>query len=393
METDKTMTDQEIVEVFSWEVSRLFESFVNSKDVFKAIHPRIQHSDDERILSYVLSFKTVDGWNLFLKAFKDSKRLQEAIYCREVTSRPPYPVNVYFHNSFYRQCKQSDGLGYDRDIIEFCYKQNDVSYYYEFNNKSIEDEVLSPNKIAIPQGPHGTNVKVLDKKYELVPETVTKLYSKPMYRIRALKDFSDVKKGQYGGYVESEENLSQTGNCWIYDDSIVGSGSRVIDNAVIKDSSRVICGSEVSDDAVVEGGSLIDESSVVSDQSRVNNSLVTNASYVIYKSIVKEDSTIEQGSTVCNAVVGPKAYIKNGAVIRFDINDSEDYVVYNPPVSYGRSLTASTKTDIWSCEPFMDTAETLRAYLIEDEVLAEDDDYLKWYDSIVAFHKNYFNIK
>lgn len=232
-----------------------------------------------------------------------------------------------------------------------------------------------------------------DKKYELVPETVTKLYDKSMYRIRALKDFSDVKKGQYGGYVESEDNLSQTGSCWIYDNSIVGSGSRVIDNAVIKDSSRVICGSEVSDDAVIEKGSLIDESSVVSDQSRVIDSLVTNASYVIYKSIVKEDSMIEQGSTVCNAVVGRKAYIKNGAVIRFDISSAEDYVVYNPPVSYCRSLTASTKKDIWSCEPLVDTAEKLRVYLIEDEVLAEDDEYLRWFDSIIAFHKNYFNIK
>ena len=96
MKSDKTMTDQEIVDVFSWEVPKLFESFVKSKDVFKAIHPRIQHSDDERILSYVLSFKTVDGWNLFLNAFKENKRLQEAIYCREVSSRPPYPVNVFF---------------------------------------------------------------------------------------------------------------------------------------------------------------------------------------------------------------------------------------------------------------------------------------------------------
>lgn len=40
-----------------------------------------------------------------------------------------------------------------------------------------------------------------DKKYELVPETIHKFYSKPMYRIRALKDFSDVKKGDLGGYV------------------------------------------------------------------------------------------------------------------------------------------------------------------------------------------------
>lgn len=392
MKSDKTMTDQEIVDVFSWEVPKLFESFVKSKDVFKAIHPRIQHSDDERILSYVLSFKTVDGWNLFLNAFKENKRLQEAIYCREVSSRPPYPVNVFL-NSLYRKYKESDELGYDRDVIEFCYKHNDVSYYYEFNNKSIEDEVLSPNKMAVPQGPYGTDPKVLDKKYELVPETIHKFYYKPMYRIRALKDFSDVKKGQFGGYVESEENLSQSGNCWIYDDSIVCKGARVIDNAIVKDSSTVTNYSEISDDAIIEKGSRIDESSVVCDQSRVIDSLVTEASAIIYKSVVDEDSMVTHSSTICDAVIGPKAYVKNGAVIRFDISGVEDYVVYSNPFSYGRSLTASTKKDIWSCEPHANTAEKLRDYLIDDEVLAEDDEYLRWYDSIVAFHKNYFNIK
>lgn len=232
-----------------------------------------------------------------------------------------------------------------------------------------------------------------DKKYELVPESVTIFYKRPMYRIRALKDFSDVKKGQYGGYVESEENLSQTGNCWIYDDSIVGLGGRVIDNAIVKDASKVIGGSEISDDAIVEKCSLIDGSSVVSGQSRVIDSLVTNASYVIYKSVVNRDSMVYQGSTICDAIIGPEAYVKNGAVIRFDINGAEDYVVYSNPFSYGRSLTASTKKDIWSCDPHADTAEKLREYLIEDEVLEEDDEYLRWYDSIVAFHKNYFNIK
>lgn len=390
---NKIMNDQEIVEVFALEIPKLFESFEDNKDVFKAVHPRIYNSADERILSHVLSFKTVDGWNLFLNTFKDSKRLQEAIYCRDATSRPPYPTNVNFPNSAYWYCTDKDKLGHGRDIILFRYKHNGISRYYEFNNKSIEDEVLSPDKMAVPQGPYGTDLKVLDKKYELVPETVTKLYGKSMYRIRALKDFSDVKKGQYGGYVESEENLSQTGNCWIYDDSIVGLGGRVIDNAIVKDASKVIGSSEVSGDAIVEECSLIDESSVVSDQSRVIDSLVTNASYVIYKSVVNRDSMVYQGSTICDAIIGPEAYTRNGAVIRFDINSAEDYAVYSNPFSYGRSLTASTKKDIWSCEPHANTAEKLRAYLIEDEVLEEGDEYLRWFDSIVAFHKNYFNIK
>ena len=40
------------------------------------------------------------------------------------------------------------------------------------------------------------------KKYEL-----TKLNDKGLYQIKALIDFSKVKKGQLGGYIKSEEAL------------------------------------------------------------------------------------------------------------------------------------------------------------------------------------------
>jgi len=40
-----------------------------------------------------------------------------------------------------------------------------------------------------------------------------------LYRIKALKGFSDVKKGDIGGWVEKEANLSHDGICWLYDDA------------------------------------------------------------------------------------------------------------------------------------------------------------------------------
>lgn len=45
------------------------------------------------------------------------------------------------------------------------------------------------------------------------------------YRIRALKDFETllgtVHAGDLGGYIASEDNLSQEGACWVFDDAIV----------------------------------------------------------------------------------------------------------------------------------------------------------------------------
>ena len=43
-----------------------------------------------------------------------------------------------------------------------------------------------------------------------------------LYRIEALIDFNDVKKGDKGGFLEKESNLSQvSGNAWVYGDARV----------------------------------------------------------------------------------------------------------------------------------------------------------------------------
>jgi hypothetical protein len=46
-------------------------------------------------------------------------------------------------------------------------------------------------------------------------------------RIKALRDFADVKTGDIGGYVESYENLSQTGMCWIHGQARVYGNAQV----------------------------------------------------------------------------------------------------------------------------------------------------------------------
>ena len=61
----------------------------------------------------------------------------------------------------------------------------------------------------------------MDKKYDLLRDDTLKVFGIKLYRIRALKSFGDVKKGDLGGYIESESNLSHEGNCWVYDDAKV----------------------------------------------------------------------------------------------------------------------------------------------------------------------------
>lgn len=99
-----------------------------------------------------------------------------------------------------------------------------------------------------------------NRKYELTAESKKLSGGVTLYRIRALRDFADVKKGQLGGFVEDDcSNLSHVGNAWVHDNAKVFGFARVIgnarvyDNATVKGHARVIEGAKVSDVAVISG--------------------------------------------------------------------------------------------------------------------------------------------
>ena len=89
-------------------------------------------------------------------------------------------------------------------------------------------------------------MKNMEKKYELIPSD-----KEGLYRIKALKDFGNVKKSDIGGYVESENNLSQLGDCWIYDNAVVVGNAKVCDNAEVSGNARIWGNAEVSGDAII----------------------------------------------------------------------------------------------------------------------------------------------
>jgi len=112
------------------------------------------------------------------------------------------------------------------------------------------------------------------KKYKLNGDT-KEINGHTLHRIQALKDFSDVKKGDLGGWVESEDNLSQYGNCWVYDNACVYDNASISDNAKVSDWAWIsgnVCVSgnaKVSDDANISGDVKILGNVIISDDSWV----------------------------------------------------------------------------------------------------------------------------
>lgn len=86
------------------------------------------------------------------------------------------------------------------------------------------------------------------KKYELTDETI-EVYGTALHRIKALKDFGNVKKGELGGYVESEHNLSQEGNCWVCGNAEVYDNAEVYGNALVCGNAKVCGNAEVCGNA------------------------------------------------------------------------------------------------------------------------------------------------
>lgn len=94
------------------------------------------------------------------------------------------------------------------------------------------------------------------KKYELTEETLT-VSEKTLYRIRAVRDFGSVKTGEFGGYIEKEENLSHFGNAWISGDAWVYGDARVSGNAWASGDARVFGDARVSGNARVFGNAEV----------------------------------------------------------------------------------------------------------------------------------------
>lgn len=169
-------------------------------------------------------------------------------------------------------------------------------------------------------------------KYKLTEESIT-WQGRTLYRIECVTPFNNVKAGEKGGYVESEDNLSQKGNAWVFDDA------RVYDNACVYDNARVYGNAWVCGNAEVCG----------------NARAYGNAE--VYGNAV-----------VCG----------NAKVCKI-----EDYIVFKNNWSSGRYFTWTRSNDMWRVGCFFGTGSELikKAY-------ADSDKSGKHYEAYVRFVEN-----
>lgn len=195
----------------------------------------------------------------------------------------------------------------------------------------------------------------MDKKYELIPSDIEGLF-----RVKALKEFNDVKKGDIGGYVESENNLSQLGDCWIYDDAIVCDNAVVVGNARVCDKAVVVDNAQVCDNAVVVGNTVVVGNARVWGNAIVRDDARVFANAQIYDNAVVAGNAVVVG----NARVWGNAQICGNAMIFSD----KDYIVFKNWWSSGRYFTWTRSNNMWKVGCFYGTGEQLINKALEDSV-------------------------
>lgn len=125
-----------------------------------------------------------------------------------------------------------------------------------------------------------------NKKYELAKEYPMRVVvgnsQTTLYRIRALKDFGDVKKGDLGGYVQSEYNLSLYGSCWIYDEAMCWQSGRVLNSSKLKENAEVSGFAKIKDHAIVGGRCNIKASSIVTGRVILSGHITTLGTTRVY---------------------------------------------------------------------------------------------------------------
>ena len=101
-----------------------------------------------------------------------------------------------------------------------------------------------------------------EKKYE-----ITKI-AHPQYpwlhRIRALRDVREnVRAGDLGGFVQSEENLSHEGQSWIADNAVAAEEAYVHGDAILWDHSCIRGSAAISGPSRVGGNAIIEDYAII----------------------------------------------------------------------------------------------------------------------------------
>lgn len=198
------------------------------------------------------------------------------------------------------------------------------------------------------------------KKYVLTTEV-----NERGHRIVALRDIPrhGVKAGDFGGFIESEKNLSQEGDAWVGDDASVYNSAYVIDNACVSGHSEVYGYSCVGENAHVFGNAKVSDYTIIRDNAKIYGNACVSGYVCVY----------ENALICCNACVSGDARIYGNAHVfgyakvygnaRVSGNDFICKDIYDGTVFESNKTCENSST--CRCCPFSETIKPINETLLQ----------------------------
>ena len=238
------------------------------------------------------------------------------------------------------------------------------------------------------------------KKYELTNETKV-INGVELHRIKALESFGSVEKGELGGWIESEKNLSQYGNAWVGGNATVCENARVGGNATVRGNAWVIGNATVGENATVGGDATVCGNATVREDARVRGNARVGGNTIIGgyatvgeyatvggRAIIDGNAVVRENATVFeNAVVRGDARVRGNARVGGDarVFRKADYIVFQNWWSSGRFFTWTRSNNKWSVGCFYGSGEELiaKAYKDSEKSGREYERVVKYVESIL----------
>lgn len=242
-------------------------------------------------------------------------------------------------------------------------------------------------------------------KYKIRTDISKRVGPFTVYRIEALRDFSSIKKGELGGWIEKEANLSQRGTCWVYNEAAVFQDAMVADSAMIGGHANVYGYAHVLDNVIVTGHSRVYDNAFLE-----NDVIITNYAIVCGNARISNNAQIYNNVEIFGrAHIYGHAHLYNnvqifdnvkvhGSVDIFgnikiggnaDIKTITDYYVGKNTWSSGRYFVYTRSNKKWCVGCFYGTSEELIKKAYKDSKLSGQE-----YERVVKYvEEMYKNIE
>ena len=225
----------------------------------------------------------------------------------------------------------------------------------------------------------------MNKKYELTDKTINH-YGTVLHRIKALRSFGIVKAGDLGGFIESEDNLSHDGDCWVFDDAIVKDKAKVLYNATVAHNAQVLDYAivkdytTVADYATVTGHSKVYDHSIVVGNARINGT----------SEIHGETAVVGGNADVTDANIYDNAKVTDGVIIGSTINgdtliDTHVYLKDNAYISSASDYFSINMNDIMATFYLSKDKDIYFSFRNHEYKLDDLNSYSKDLNNIAAF--------